>query len=40
MDEWKKHKAALRQTMGKNYRPGEYGFAYWLIRWSGIVKPA
>lgn len=40
MDEWKKHKVAMRQTMGKNYRPGEYGFAYWLLRWSGLVQPS
>jgi len=25
--------------MGKKYRPGVYAFAYWLIRWSGLVKP-
>lgn len=41
MDEWKKHKQNLpKKMMGKRYVPGIYGFAYWLIRWSGIVKPA
>lgn len=41
MDEWKKHRAELPKKIGKKrYVPGIYGFAYWLIRWSGIVKPA
>lgn len=41
MEEWKKHKKQLPKTlMGKRYRPGVYSFAYWLIRWSGLVQPA
>jgi hypothetical protein len=40
MEEWKAHKSELKKVHGGHYRPGEYGFAYWLIRWSGLVKPA
>ena len=41
MDEWKKHRQELpKKVGGKRYVPGIYAFAYWLIRWSGIVKPA
>lgn len=36
MAEWKKRKKGYP----KGYRPGTYGFAYWLIRWSGLVEPA
>lgn len=40
MEEWKKHKAELPKRLGgKRYVPGIYAFAYWLIRWSGIVQP-
>ena len=41
MEEWNKHKKQLPKMLGtKRYRPGVYAFAYWLIRWSGLVKPA
>lgn len=41
MNEWKKHKRKLPKTInGRRYQPGIYGFAYWLIRWSGLVRPA
>ena len=41
MEEWKKHKKTLpKKILGKQYRPGIYAFAYWLIRWSGLVQPA
>jgi len=41
MEEWKKHKKTLpKKVLGKQYRSGVYAFAYWLIRWSGLVKPA
>ena len=41
MDEWEKHKQNLPKMMGgKKYVPGIYAFAYWLIRYSGIVTPA
>lgn len=41
--EWVKHKASLPETMtvdGETWNPREsvYGFAYWLIRWSGLVQ--
>ena len=40
MEEWKKHRKTLpKKINGKRYEPGIYGFAYWLIRWSGLVKP-
>ena len=45
MEEWDKHKASLPEKMtcnGETWNPREsvYGFAYWLIRWSGLVQPA
>ena len=40
MAEWIEHKKKLPKSMGgKRYRPGIYAFAYWLIRWSGLVVP-
>lgn len=40
MAEWKAHKKQLPKKIGdKRYVPGIYGFAYWLIRWSGLVQP-
>lgn len=40
MAEWKEHKKQLPKKIGKKrYVPGVYGFAYWLIRWSGLVQP-
>ena len=43
MEEWDKHKASLPESLtidGETWNPQEsvYGFAYWLIRWSGLVK--
>jgi hypothetical protein len=41
MSEWATHKATLPKRIGdKRYVPGIYAFAYWLIRWSGLVEPA
>ena len=41
MDAWKSHKKELpKKFCGKRYAPGIYGFAYWLIRYSGLVQPA
>lgn len=45
MEAWKTHKAKLPETItvgSETWNPREsvYGFAYWLIRWSGLVKPA
>ena len=34
MEEWKKRKKGYP----KGHRPSTYGFAYWLVRWSGLVK--
>lgn len=44
MEEWDKYKQGLPETMtvgGETWNPREsvYGFAYWLIRWSGMVQP-
>lgn len=39
MEEWEKHLPNLKKHNGDDYEPGHYGFAYWLIRWSGLVKP-
>lgn len=41
MSEWDKHRRKLPRKIGrKRYVPGIYGFAYWLIRWSGLVQPS
>jgi len=38
MDEWNKHYSDLKKN-NPNYEPGFYGFAYWLVRWSGLIRP-
>lgn len=39
MVEWEKHnKERLKLFPGK--RASIYGFAYWLVRWSGLIQPA
>jgi hypothetical protein len=40
MKEWEIHLKQLRTTNGKKYRPTHYGFAYWLVRYSGLIQPA
>lgn len=42
---WNKHKMTLpdKATLGDetwNPRESIHGFAYWLIRWSGLVEPS
>src|SRR5689334_24475351 len=37
MAEWEKHKAERRKVTKS--RTTIYGFAYWLVRWSGLVEP-
>lgn len=39
MEEWEKHFAKRKENNPKD-EPSIYGFAYWLIRWSGLVRPA
>lgn len=39
MSDWKIHLKQLRQANGKKYRPSHYGFAYWLVRYSGLIQP-
>ena len=38
MEHWKKHYATFDKVPEK-YKPGIYGFAYWLVRWSGLIQP-
>lgn len=40
MDAWDKHYESLKEANGKDYEPSYYGFAYWLVRWSGLIQPA
>jgi hypothetical protein len=40
MDEWEKHVIEAKKIHGEKYKPEYYGFAYWLIRWSGLIQPA
>lgn len=39
MDAWNEHLVKLREIMGPEYEPTYYGFAYWLVRWSGLIQP-
>ena len=44
MEEWDRHMQNLPETLtcgDETWNPREsvYGFAYWLIRWSGLVRP-
>jgi hypothetical protein len=38
LEEWEKHKTELHKLF-PHQRETVYGFAYWLIRYSGLVKP-
>ncbi len=39
MEDWEKHNMKrLKLFPGK--RASIYGFAYWLVRWSGLVRPS
>lgn len=41
MAAWSEHRKTLpKEIGGRRYRSGVYAFAYWLIRWSGLVVPA
>jgi hypothetical protein len=45
MERWEEHKTSLPKKLtynGETWNPREsvYEFAYWLIRWSGLVQPA
>lgn len=39
MEEWEGHYKKLKESFPKN-EPGYYGFAYWLVRYSGLIEPA
>lgn len=36
--EWSKEEKALKKIQGKKV-PSYYQFAYWLVRWSGLIEP-
>jgi len=38
MEQWEEHYKDLKAN-NPNHEPSYYGFAYWLIRWSGLVQP-
>ena len=43
MDEWRKHVENQEQFLPEHLwqdADDAYGFAYWLIRWSGLVRPS
>ncbi len=39
MQEWDKHELSLKEQQGDKYVPSHYQFAYWLVRWSGLIQP-
>lgn len=39
MEKWEKHYASMKKS-NPNHEPSYYGFAYWLVRWSGLVQPS
>jgi len=39
MEKWEKHYASMKES-NPNHEPSYYGFAYWLVRWSGLVQPS
>lgn len=41
MEEWEKHYAGMKEMHGDDMPETTfYGFAYWLVRWSGLIQPA
>lgn len=41
MEEWEKHYAGMKEMHGDAMPETTfYGFAYWLVRWSGLIQPA
>jgi hypothetical protein len=40
MAAWEIHLANLKAVHGESYEPSHYRFAYWLIRYSGLVEPS
>ena len=40
MEEWRLHWKELPEERRIKDPDDVYGFAYWLIRWSGLVEPA
>ncbi len=39
MKEWRKHYESMKEIFPE-YEPDCYSFAYWLVRYSGLVRPA
>lgn len=41
MEEWEKHFAGMKEMHGDAMPETTfYGFAYWLVRWSGLIQPS
>lgn len=44
MEEWGKHYDSFKHNIslanGNTTEPSIYMFAYWLVRWSGLIQPA
>lgn len=40
MEQWEEHRKNLVEVAGYKEEPTHYGFAYWLVRWSGLIQPA
>ena len=44
MEKWEEHEARMREyAKQRGVEPGEishYGFAYWLVRYSGLIQPS
>jgi hypothetical protein len=44
MEQWEKHYEGIKlnitmATSGEQTEPSIYMFAYWLVRWSGLIQP-
>lgn len=40
MEAWDTHYAHHQEFHKGKHTPDYYGFAYWLVRWSGLIQPA
>lgn len=39
MEAWEEHYEEVKKR-NPVYTPSYYSFAYWLVRWSGLIKPS
>lgn len=37
MIDWEEHLKGIKESV-PHYEPSFYGFAYWLVRWSGLIE--